>query len=146
MKNLRFLGVLVLVGGLVAVLFVANPSTAQVKKGKTRPALTKYLMRGVTKVHCGALKKGLDAGPSDDKAWEDLTMHAMLLNELSYILMADGRCPDGVWAKAATKTLRQGSADVLKAVEAKDVDAAKEAFGSMTKACGSCHKAHKKKK
>jgi cytochrome c556 len=39
-----------------------------------------------------------------------------------------------------------GSADVLKAVEAKDLAAAKTAFGSMTKACGACHDKHKEKK
>lgn len=146
MKNLRFIGVLFLLGGLVVLLSVGDTSTAQVKKGKTRLMLTKHLMKGLNGLHCGALKKELDAGPSSDKAWESLETHAALLNEASYILMQDGRCPDATWANAASKTLRQGSADVLKAVEARDADAAKEAFGAMTKACGACHKAHRKKK
>ena len=60
--------------------------------------------------------------------------------------MDDGRCPDGVWAEAASKTLRKGSADVLAAIESKDLSAAKLSFASMTKACAACHNAHKEKK
>ena len=59
--------------------------------------------------------------------------------------MDDGRCPDAVWADATTKLLRAGSADLLKAIEAKDHAAAKAAFGSLTKSCKTCHDAHKKK-
>lgn len=118
---------------------------AQAKKGKSRLMLTKHLMQGIVKPHCTSLKKGLDAGPSTDEAWEDLALHALLLNEGSYALMADGRCPDGVWADAASKTLRQGSENVVKAIEAKDLAAAKKAFGAMTKSCKACHDKHKKK-
>ena len=57
--------------------------------------------------------------------------------------MDDGRCPDGVWADATTKALRQGSADLVKALQAKDHDAAKTAFGAMTKSCKACHDKHK---
>jgi cytochrome c556 len=59
--------------------------------------------------------------------------------------MDDGRCPDGVWAEATTKALREGSASLLKAIEAKDVAAAKAAFGATTKSCGGCHEKHKPK-
>ena len=119
---------------------------AKITKGKSRPMTTKQLMNGVVKAHCGALKKGLEAGPSDDKAWDAIAMHAAILNESSFTLMDDGRCPDGVWAGATTKNLRVGSADVLKAVEARDLDAAKAAFKNVTKSCSACHKAHKPKK
>lgn len=98
---------------------------------------------GLMAPNCGALKKGLNAAPDDDKAWKKLAVKATLLNEASYILMADGRCADATWVGAA-KTLRTCRAAVLKAIEAKDADAAKSAFGAMTKACGACHKAHKK--
>ena len=56
----------------------------------------------------------------------------------------DGRCPDGAWADATTKLLREGSAGLLKAAEAKDAAAAKAAMGSVLKSCKSCHDAHKK--
>ena len=64
---------------------------------------------------------------------------------MGHTLMADGRCPDGTWAKAA-KTLRQSSAAVLAAAEKKDVEAARAAFKGVTASCKSCHDAHKKKK
>ncbi len=146
MKSVRRIGLTISVVGAIALALVAGNTFAQVKKGKTRPMTTQHLMAGVFKVHCGALKKQLDAGAKDEKEWKQIELHAALLNESSYILMADGRCPDGVWAKTATGALRTGSMGVLTAVKNKDLDAAKAAFGAMTKSCGGCHKAHKKKK
>jgi cytochrome c556 len=130
----------VLTAGALA-LGVYQTAEAQ-KKGKERLALTKYLMRGINGPNCGGLKKTLDAGPSDDEAWETAALQASLLNEMGYLLMADGRCPDGEWAGACT-ILRDSSAEVLAAVEKKDLDAAKSAFATLTTACGKCHKAHK---
>jgi hypothetical protein len=135
--------VISMVAILVAMLAFHDDSLAQVTKGKERPLTTKQWMQAVHKIHCGDLKKGLDAGPSNDTDWDKLALHAAMLNESSYVLMADGRCPDGVWA-AACKTLGQGSSEVLAAIADKDVDAANNAFGAMTASCGACHKAHKK--
>lgn len=126
----------------IAAIWQSSVS-GQVKQGKTRPLKTEQLMSGLVKVHCGALKKGLDAGPSDDHAWEALATDAALLNEVGHILMEDGRCPDKDWAGAA-KTLRECSAVVLTKIDAKDLDGAKSAFAAMTKACGACHSKHKK--
>ncbi len=126
-------------------LAVAGVLHAQVKQGKTRPAKTGHLMKGIVKPNCDALKKGLEAAPADDKTWASLAVNAGVLNESSYTLMDDGRCPDAVWADATTKMLRAGSADLIKAIEAKDHAAAKAAFGSLTKSCKTCHDAHKKK-
>ena len=47
--------------------------------------------------------------------------------------MADDRCPDGVWATAALETLRIGSTEFLKAIESKDVEAAKRDFSQIEK-------------
>jgi len=139
----KVLALATVAGLLLAILVFNEASNAQVTQGKERPLKTEQWMEAVHKVHCGAIKKGLKAGPSDDKAWKEIALHAAMMNESSYVLMADGRCPDGVWA-GACKTLRAGSNAVLQAVEAKDVDAGLAAFGAMTKACGACHKAHKK--
>lgn len=128
---------------LLALLVFNEASNAQVTKGKERPLTTKQWMQAVHKVHCGAIKKGLDAGPSDDEAWAEIALHAAMMNESSHVLLADGRCPDGVWADAC-KALEEGSGQVLAAVEAKDAEAGATAFGAMTKSCGACHKAHKK--
>ncbi len=121
-------------------------ATAQVAKGKTRPATTRFLMKGITLPNCkGAGELLKESGPADDKAWETLACHASCLNELSFSLMQDGRCPDGVWAGAA-KSLGEGSSAVLAAVEKKDLDAAKAGFKTVTDSCKSCHDAHKKAK
>ncbi|MBP88637.1 MAG: hypothetical protein CMJ64_18305 [Planctomycetaceae bacterium] len=129
---------------LLAVVMFSFAAIAQVKKGKTRPLLTKQLMGGLVQPNCKDLGAGLKKAPADDKAWAALATKAALLNEASYILMADGRCPDGVWA-GATKTLQECSDVVLKKIEAKDAEGAQGAFQAMTKACAACHKAHKKK-
>ena len=139
----RRLALVILILGL-AGLFAVQTAEAQKTKGKTRLALTKYLMRGINQANCAALGKELKEAPADDKAWEAVTQYASLLNEASYLLMDDGRCPDGTWAGAA-KTLREGSAKVLEAAKAQDAKEAQAAFKMVTGACAACHKAHKKK-
>lgn len=115
---------------------------AQKTKGKTRAASTKLLMKGLVAANCGAVKKDLDAVEIN---WDDVTLHAALLNESGYILMDDGRCPDGEWAKSA-KALQATSAALLDAAEKKDAAAAKAAFGDLTaQSCKVCHAAHKGK-
>jgi len=128
---------------VVVLLGLRSDSVAQVTKGKSRPLTTKQWMQAVHKVHCGTIKKGLEAGPADDEAWAEIALHAAMMNESAAVLMADDRCPDGAWA-AACKTLDAGSLAVLAAVEAKDADAGLSAFKGMMGSCGACHKAHKK--
>lgn len=128
----------------LAMLGLTSAAWAQKTKGKTQPAETKYLMRGVNQPNCAGVGKLLKDGPADDKAWDTLACHAAILNEMSYVLMSDGRCPDGTWASAA-KELRAGSAALLEAAEQKNVDAARTAFKQVTASCGACHTAHKPK-
>lgn len=129
----------------MSLVMVAPSALAQKTKGKSRAAATKYLMRGIQQPNCKGLADLLkDSGPADDKAWETAACHASCLNEMSYLLMDDGRCPDGTWA-GATKELREGSAAVLAATEKKDLDGAQAAFKTVTGACAACHKAHKGK-
>ena len=138
MKRFPVLGL-----SLAIVMTSVLMASAQVKQGKTRPAKTKQLMKGLVGANCGALAEALKTEPANDKAWDDLAVKAAVLNEASYILMDDGRCPDGDWAKAAS-VLREGSASVLDKLGAKDLAGAKESFKSMTQACAACHKVHKK--
>ncbi len=140
MKKLLCIGIT-----LSVVIFASVVATAQVKKGKTRLLLTKQLMGGLVQPNCKGLGDGLKEAPADDKAWSALATKAALLNEASFVLMADGRCPDGAWAGAATK-LREGSEALYKKIEAKDAAGAQAAFKKVTESCGACHKAHKKKK
>jgi cytochrome c556 len=135
-----------IVCSMLVLTLAAGALLAQVKKGKTRPTPTSTLMKCVMKPSCDALKAGLDKGPADDKAWGVMGLHAGLINELSYSLMEDGRCPDGVWANAASKTLRDNSADLMKAADEKNLDNARGSFKAMTGACAACHKAHRETK
>lgn len=130
----------------LVLLTVMGVAGAQIKKGKSQPMETKYWMQGVMKPSSGALKEGLASRPGDDEAWEQLAMHAALLNESSYILMADGRCPDSVWSKASQDSLRKGSADLMAAIEVRNYDAAKSAFRTAAGSCKGCHETHKPKK
>ena len=85
-----------LVGAALVVAVVGGSVVAQVTQGKTRAMKTSHWMAGIMKTHSGALRKGLSSAPADDKAWEALEVSAGLMNEASYVLMADGRCPDEV--------------------------------------------------
>lgn len=115
----------------------------QITKGKSRPLTTKQLMSGLVKPNCAGIGETLKEPPKDDAGWAALATKAALLNEASYLLMDDGRCPDGAWADAA-KALREGSVAVIAKIEAKDAEGAKTEFQTLTKACGACHTAHKK--
>jgi cytochrome c556 len=139
-KWLRWGGVALL--GL-AWMLISGPAEAQKTKGKTRLAETKILMKGIMQPNCAALAGVLkDKGPGDDKAWDKVLLHASILNEMSYIVMDDGRCPDKDWAGAA-KTLRECSGKIVEAAKAKDTAAAQGAFKNLLGACAACHKAHK---
>ncbi len=135
----------VIAGTMVIAMGLIADGMAKVKKGDTRPLSTENWMEHVVKPHCTALKKGIAAGPKTDDDWQSLIEHAEILNETSYILMEDKRCPDGVWAGAASKTLRNGSDAVITAAKAKDVSATEAAFKNMTKSCKECHDKHKEK-
>ena len=125
----------------LAVLSVS----AQIQKGKTRPLETKMWMKAVNGPQCSNLAKLLKAGPADDKQWAEVMMNAEMLNEAGHVLMADGRCPDKVWADAA-KQLREGSEAVLKAAETQNTAEALSALNnSVLAACKSCHGVHRKK-
>ncbi len=132
-------------GATVTVVGVMVDGMAGVEKGESRPLNTATWMRNVMKPNCGALKKEIKAGPKTEDDWASLIEHAEIINETSYVLMEDERCPDKVWADAASKTLRNGSFAVIAAAKAKNAQAAEKAFKKMTQACTSCHKAHKKK-
>ena len=144
MRNVKFAGIATLAVTLACLGLLFAPASAQIKKGKDRPALTKQLMGGIMKPNCGALGATLKAGgPTDDDGWALAAQQAACMNEMSYLLMEDSRCPDKVWADAATKALRGGTVDLLAAIEKKDSAAASAAFKAATKSCGACHSKHK---
>ena len=119
---------------VLLILGLVSNAVTQIQKGKTRPLMTAQWMEGVITPHCKSIKKGLwGQTPLEDKDWKKLAVNAAVLNESSYVLMADDRCPDEVWATAASETLRIGSTELLKAIESKDVEAAKRDFSQIEK-------------
>jgi hypothetical protein len=129
----------------IALLSFLLPSSNAQKKGKTRPITTPQLMAGLVKPQFVALKTALEKGPIEDADWKAVAMHAALLNESSYIMMADSRCPDKPW-ESGCKQMKSGSEVVLKHIAAKDAAAALEAFAGIQAACKTCHTEHKYKK
>ena len=126
----------------LGVTLYMEPLQGQKLKGKSRPAPTKQLMKGILQPNAGSLGAALkDAGPADDKAWEAAQTAAVVLNEAGFMLMDDGRCPDAVWADAA-KTLREGSGAAVAALEKQDLEGSRAAVKTMMGACMACHKAH----
>jgi hypothetical protein len=141
-QNPSMLKNILCVSAVALALIATGISHAQVKQGKTRPARTSALMKGAIKPNCEVLKKAVDTAPADDKAWKTLSYSAAVVNEMSYALMEDGRCPDSKWADA-NKSLQDGSAAMLAAITAKDHAAFKSAFGKTMQSCKACHDAHK---
>ena len=129
---------------VAAVVLAGVQSAAQVTKGKERVLQTKSWMAGVNGPHCSALGKMLKAGLSEEKQWSEAIQHAEILNESGHVLMADSRCPDKVWADASAQ-LREGSEQLLTALQARNASDAQTAFNDQVlKSCSSCHSAHKK--
>ena len=133
---------LLIAAGLITLSAFAVVSTAQVKKGKTRPLTTAQLMSAIVKPEAISLGADLKKSPSTDDEWAALATKAALLNESSYILMADGRCPDEV-LKAACDTLRDCSEAVLEKIEAQDAEGAQKAVAGLMKSCRTCHQKHR---
>ncbi len=125
---------------LAMVGVFAGDALAQKTKGKTRAATTKQLMKGLVAPTCGDLKKLLE---EKEINWDNVGVKAAVLNEAGYLLLDDGRCPDGDWAKSS-EAIQKASAAILEAAGNKDADAANAAFKKLTgEGCAACHKVHK---
>jgi hypothetical protein len=68
---------------------------------------------------------------------------ASLINEVGFLLMENGRCPDEVW-KNACAALRENSGRVAVAGGSKNLEEARTGYKAVTAACGACHSVHKK--
>jgi cytochrome c556 len=140
----RYVAVAV-VASVAAVVALAGGSIAQVKAGKSRPLTTKQLMSGHVKPHVVALSDLLKGdGPADDAAWANAATHLALLNETSYTMMDDGRCPAQDWADACMM-MRKGSATAIEKIAAKDLAGTREGVGTIMASCAACHSVYHKK-
>lgn len=129
----------------IALTSLLLPHSEAQKKGKTRAMTTAQLMDGLVKPQFGALKAVLEKETKEDADWKAAATHAALLNETSYTMMSDDRCPDKTWEQAC-KEMKTASESVLKHIEAKDAKAALEAFAGIQGSCKTCHTEHKYKK
>ncbi|MHC4876494.1 MAG: hypothetical protein ACYTGL_08340 [Planctomycetota bacterium] len=139
--NTRFVLCLATVAVVAAL---AIPGNAQ-KKGKTRPLTTSQMMAGLIKPQLTTLKETLEAGPKDDDAWKAVATSAALLNESSYLMMDDGRCPDKTWSDACIM-LKDATIDILKQVDARNGKAALAGVDGVIASCKHCHAEFKYKK
>ena len=128
----------------VLTLMFALPGKAQ-KKGKTRPLTSSQLMAGLVMPQFTALKESLEKGIEDDEGWKKVSTSAALLNESSFIMMADVRSPDDTWERACD-ILNKGSVVMLEKIAVKDSKGALAAIDGIVASCKHCHEAFKYKK
>ena len=131
-----------LAGAVVCSL--ALTGSAQ-KQGKSRPLTSSQLMAGLVKPQFVSLKESLEAGPEGEDAWKAVATSAALLNESAHVMLADGRCPDKIWADAV-KVLDGASLKVLDRIKEQDAAGALAAFAGIQESCKQCHAEHKYKK
>jgi hypothetical protein len=124
----------------------AAPAKADAKSpiAQARVAQVRHIMSGIngpTLASLGAALKG--EGPKEEKDWTEVIKSAALLNEVGFLLMENGRCPDEVW-KNACAALRENTGRVAVAGGSKNLEEARTGFKGASAACGACHSVHKK--
>lgn len=140
-----------LAAGMIALSGLAfTVSTSQVeaqKKGKTRPMTTAQLMSGLVKPQLVAVQGHVadEQVPEGEDGWKSLTTSIALLNESSYTMMEDDRCPDKSWADACM-ILRNATAAGLNAAAKKDAAGVRASIEGITASCKACHTEFKYKK
>lgn len=127
------------------ITLVRSPLVSAQAKGKTRPLTTAQMMAGLVKPKFVELKEGLAKDELSEDDWKAFAAHAALLNESSYIMMADERCPDDIWEQGV-KILRKSSDEVLAKIAKKDAAGALKAMDNVQLSCKTCHTEHKYKK
>lgn len=133
---------------LAGLAFAVSSSqvTAQ-KKGKTRPLTTAQMMSGLVKPQLVSLQGHVadEKTPEGEDGWKALTTSIALLNESSYMMMEDDRCPDKKWADACD-ILRKGTESALQKAAQKDAAGVRESIAGITASCKACHSEYKYKK
>ncbi len=80
--------------------------------------------------------------PADEKAWEALKNHAVLLGESGNLLLIGSRAKDdAIWRKTSLMMIDAGAA-ALKAAKAQNTDGINEAGNRIVNACEMCHERH----
>jgi cytochrome c556 len=144
-KSFAFVAGIIAVSGL-AFTMLSSPVTAQ-KKGQSRPMTTAQLMSGLVKPQLVAVQGHVadEKAPEGEDGWKALTTSIALLNESSYTMMDDDRCPDKIWADAC-QVLRKATESGLKSAAKQDAAGVREALAGIGASCKACHAEHKYKK
>jgi cytochrome c556 len=144
-KSFAFAAGIIALSGLAFTLS-SSQVTAQ-KKGKSRPLTTAQLMSGLVKPQLVAIQGHVadEKTPEGEDGWKSLTTSIALLNESSYTMMEDDRCPDKIWADAC-QILRKATASGLKAAAKKDAAGVRESIAGIGASCKACHTEFKYKK
>jgi len=143
-KSIACAAAFIALGGLVFTL-TSSPVTAQ-KKGTTRPLTTAQMMSGLVKPQLVALKELVaeDHKVEGEEDWQAVKTSISLLNESSYMMMADDRCPDKIWADACD-ILRKSTETALQKADQKDAAGVRESIPDFIASCKACHTEHKYK-
>lgn len=144
-KSFAFAAGIIALAGLAFTLS-SSQVTAQ-KKGESRPMTTAQLMSGLVKPQLGSIKGHVDdeKTPKGEDGWKSLTTSIALLNEASFTMMEDDRCPDKVWADAC-QVLRKATEKGLHSAVKKDAAGVRESITGILASCKACHTEHKYKK
>lgn len=144
-KSFAFAAGIIALSGLAFTLSTSQV-TAQ-KKGKSRPLTTAQLMSGLVKPQLVATQGHVadEKVPEGEDGWKSLTTSIALLNESSYTMMEDDRCPDKIWADACS-VLRKATESGLQAAAKQDAAGVRESIAGITASCKACHAEHKYKK
>lgn len=144
-KSFAFAAGIIALAGLAFT--VSTSSVTAQKKGKTRPLTTAQMMSGLVKPQLVSLQGHVadDKTPEGEDGWKALTTNIALLNESSYMMMEDDRCPDKTWADACD-ILRKGTEVALQKAAKKDAVGVRESIAGITASCKACHTEFKYKK
>ncbi len=144
-KSFAFAAGIIALSGFAFTL-LSSQVTAQ-KKGKSRPMTTAQLMSGLVKPQLVAIQGHVadEKAPEGEDGWKSLTTSLALLNESSYTMMEDDRCPDKIWADACD-TLRKATEAGLKSAAKNDAAGVRESIAGIGASCKACHAEHKYKK
>jgi cytochrome c556 len=107
-------------------------------------ANTGQIMQGIVQPAAGAINTASkDAGPTDGRAWRQVVINSVLLQESAQLLKTSGRAKDqDGWVKAAD-TLGEVGADIQKAAAAQDLAGLQAAAAKINPACQGCHSVYR---
>ena len=121
-----------------------SSGTATAQQAVFKPVANVYqLMKGIVIPSSDVVWHVAMEPPKDDQEWSVVQNNALTLAEAGNLLMIGSRAKDqGNWIKAA-QGLVDAATVVLRAAQAKNVDAVNEAGDRLVRVCRNCHTQYK---